>query len=62
MASWLNLIGKGNRMKLKKKVEHIDYPLYEPLEKLLTNHEIRELKIPWIILKGMLDHICLICH
>lgn len=23
-------------MKLKKKVEHIDYPLYEPLEKLLT--------------------------
>jgi hypothetical protein len=36
MASWLNLIGKENSMKLTKKVEHIDFPLYEPLEKLLT--------------------------
>lgn len=45
MASWLNLIGKGNRMKLKKKVEHIDYPLHEPLEKLLTKlyHKIPNL-------------------
>lgn len=58
MASWLNLIGKENSMKLTKKVEHIDFPLYEPLEKLLTKlyHKVPNLTFESLTVGFIKEH------
>jgi hypothetical protein len=45
-------------MKLKKKVEHIDFPLYEPLEKLLTKlyHKVPNLTFESLTVGCVIEH------